>query len=946
MRPIKLGIEGFTSFRQLAEVDFESLDLFAITGSTGAGKTSIIDAMIYALYGRTPRVGGSCSDLISQGAERLRVYLQFSSNDRKYQIVRTIKSGGTTKVQLEMMDEKGDWEPLSNKVADVRDKIDEILGIDFEGFTKSVVLPQGEFDRFLRGETSDRRHIISELLNLNVYIGMGKLARQRADDARKEAALLEQHLAESYADVTKERQQELLSGLKVMGKEQQQITAELKTIRDLQPAAADLQHWRKSKEETTRGLEGSEDKLKAASDRAEVSEKDVAAHARSVAELERAIQKAGYQDALYHDLLTIVPLARRRAGLAASVARTEKEHSATSREIDATQPALLKADKAAQAAKVVLQAYEDGVTKAKEAYTAARKRHGSADAVRLAIEDFGRCSKLESEKTELLKDIDARETELETVGERGVKAQKAENAARESWEEAKQKLEELRQLHAVDDIRQRLAKGLPCPVCEQVVSTVPKPGKHALLDRAKETDDQKQQLVEKAHESLLSITHLSESLPPEIKRLKKRLGTLDSGIAEIRTKLERVLGKKPGPDPTSELDRLAKQLAALEENVEQAIDQYNSASEKDSQARDGLTSLEHKIELLKQKSTSLESDMNDKKRELKSLEKALKGREDLTALEKQLDAQEKAKKQTEDLDEERKKHEKLRARSEQSAAIARNEVSTFAQRIADLQAQLRKADSEAAKLEGKIRKELRLPEGSDELKEVERRRSALDREAQELATKIALAESELDRVKKGLFELGEKRRQIKTLQEVIDVYGELGAALRVDQFIRFVEKEAMERLAQDGSEHLLRLSSGRYEFSSQAENFLVVDHWNADDTRSVNTLSGGESFLASLALALALSDTLAEFAGNRASFSLDSLFLDEGFSTLDPETLDVVVQGIEALAGSNRLIGVISHVPELAERFPVQIQVKKAIGGSTIHVRGSDQPQDAVAVAQ
>ena len=104
--------------------------------------------------------------------------------------------------------------------------------------------------------------------------------------------------------------------------------------------------------------------------------------------------------------------------------------------------------------------------------------------------------------------------------------------------------------------------------------------------------------------------------------------------------------------------------------------------------------------------------------------------------------------------------------------------------------------------------------------------------------------------------------------------------------------------------------------------------------------------MASLALALALSDTLAEFAGNRASFSLDSLFLDEGFSTLDPETLDVVVQGIESLAGGNRVVGVISHVPELAERFPVQIQVKKSVGGSTIHMSGARGVPLALAQAQ
>lgn len=946
MRPIKLGIEGFTSFRQPSEIDLESLDLFAITGPTGAGKTSIIDAIIYALYGRTPRIGGSCSELISQGAERLRVYLQFKSNEKKYQIVRTIKNGGTTKVNLEVLDEKGEWEALSNKVADVREQIDEIIGIDFEGFIKSVVLPQGEFDRFLRGETPDRRHIISELLSLNVYVEMGRIARQRADDARREAALLEQHLAEAYANVTKEKQQELTANLKVMGTEQQHLTAELKIIRELHPIAVDLQHWRKAREQVTGELDIAKSKLQTATGRAESAKKELALHAEEIAKVDRAIQRAGYDDNLCRDLLTIVPLARRRDDLRVALVQSEKEHFNNSKEIDEEEPALVKAKKARESAAGVLEACEKRVAGAKEAYSVAKKKHGSADTVQHGIEDFRRCLQMQKQKADLQTEVDDREAGLKLVRKRIVETQETEKKARTACEDAERQLDELRQLHAVDGIRRQLKRGLPCPVCEQVVSAVPKPGKHELLDRAKEVVAQKQALVEKAHEAAVEASHLFESLPGEIKKLKKQLGTLDSEIGDILTKLERILGKKPGSDPTNELARLGKELSALEESVEEAAQQCSSAADKDAQSQKSLTKLEHKLDLLRQKGASLESDINEKKRELNSLEKALKGREELASLEKQLATQEKAREQAQNLEEQKRKEEKLQGQAAQKMAVARTEVSTFEQRIGDLQLQMSKADSEAEALAGKIRRALKLQGSTDEAREVESRRSTADRQTQDLVAKIALEEAELARVKKGLVELGEKRRQIKSLQEVIELNEELGAALRADRFIRFVEEEAMERLAQDGSEHLSRLSSGRYEFLAKDENFFVLDHWNADDTRSVNTLSGGESFLASLALALALSDTLAEFAGNRASFSLDSLFLDEGFSTLDPETLDVVVQGIEALAGGHRMIGVISHVPELAERFPVQIQVKKSVGGSTIHISGSGGAEQTLAEAR
>jgi exonuclease SbcC len=170
------------------------------------------------------------------------------------------------------------------------------------------------------------------------------------------------------------------------------------------------------------------------------------------------------------------------------------------------------------------------------------------------------------------------------------------------------------------------------------------------------------------------------------------------------------------------------------------------------------------------------------------------------------------------------------------------------------------------------------------------------------------------------------------LRQRESLYAELGKMLAANQFVRFVLEQALRRLAAAGTQRLLQLSSGRYSFAAQEDDFYVVDHENADQQRSVHTLSGGESFLASLALALALAEGLAEFATDRESLRLESLFLDEGFSTLDAETLDVVVQGIETLADRSRLVGVSSHVSELAERLPARIRVQKSPAGSRVAV--------------
>ncbi len=175
----------------------------------------------------------------------------------------------------------------------------------------------------------------------------------------------------------------------------------------------------------------------------------------------------------------------------------------------------------------------------------------------------------------------------------------------------------------------------------------------------------------------------------------------------------------------------------------------------------------------------------------------------------------------------------------------------------------------------------------------------------------------------------ELEAEVAELRERGARFKQLALELRQDRIVAFLQEEALVTLATAGSVHLEELSSGRYRLEVVDDEFLVVDTWNGEERRSVKTLSGGESFLASLALALALSEQVPSLAAG-ARTRLSSLFLDEGFGTLDEETLQVVIGAVEVLGGDDRMVGVVTHVVELAERLPARIVVEKSPRGSRI----------------
>jgi exonuclease SbcC len=186
-----------------------------------------------------------------------------------------------------------------------------------------------------------------------------------------------------------------------------------------------------------------------------------------------------------------------------------------------------------------------------------------------------------------------------------------------------------------------------------------------------------------------------------------------------------------------------------------------------------------------------------------------------------------------------------------------------------------------------------------------------------------------DRLDAELAEKTQLEETIATRAADAEVATELARLLDANHFERWLVTEALTRLVGDASVRLLELSNGRYSFVTDGRDFQVVDHTQADERRSVRTLSGGETFQASLALALALSDQLAALAP-AADHRLGSIFLDEGFGSLDADTLETVAGAIENLGAGDRMVGIVTHVPELAGRMPVQYRVSRGPRGATV----------------
>ena len=788
MRPISVTMMGFGTFADAVTVDFEGAEVFALVGPTGSGKSTVIDAICFALYGTIPRyddrraVGAAVHAL----AVEARVSLTFELGGHRYVAVRVVRrdkhgKASTKDARLERVD----GEVLAGTAREMDTAVPALLGLNFDQFTRAVVLPQGEFARFLHDKPAQRQDLLVQLLGLDVYERMMQRARVLA--------------AETSAGLARDRERIELLG---------NVTPELRSslVAHAVACASARALWRSKKPEL--------DAL--AGDAAEAE----AGAAQAVAHAER---------------LRSVAVPRDLAALAAALVSSERALAKAETEADALAELVLVAETAL------------AVAGARDELIAARDAHAS-------VATLG----AESGPVGVARDRAAAQSEVAAAAARA----------------AELHAEELRAASAAQVVREHLVAGEPCPVCEQVVAVVPK-GPAPLEWRA-------------ARQAAVAAREQAEGAAKALARAEHRAEDLEVRLRAARAAVESSPDAETIAQTLAGLDAAAREAAAVREREQiarraarRAREERDESSRKAERARDGFRSTRDE---LSGAGLVPPAESNDIAHDWEALA--------AWATSESVTNQEAATLATE------------RAESVRSQLRDRREVLT--------------ADAVALGL---------VFDGAD---------AGLDELLEAVAVEERVSRDRVERIDAELAERAALIEAVAARTGDADVATELARLLDANHFERWLVSEALARLVEGGSVRFHDLSNGRYSFAfdDSGRDLLVVDHTQGDERRSVRTLSGGETFQASLALALALSDQLADLAADGAA-RLESIFLDEGFGTLDAETLDMVATTIENLGVEDRMVGIVTHVPELAQRMPVQFQVTKGARSSHVERRST-----------
>ena len=823
MRPVELRLRNFRSyFGDEASFDFRGRRLVGIVGPIGSGKSSILDAIAFALYGRTASVGKGTKALIHQRAEHAAVAFRFDIDGDLWEAQRMLrKKGAGDHALYRLKDDSQDAEKLEQVVgeAEVNAKIVELLGLDFDAFGRSVMLAQGRFAEFLTARPAERDSVLKGVFGLDRIDRMRAVAKERAGEAEIEAEKAEvavRHLIELEAS-TASRKEVLGGDLERLGK-----------LEEIEPRARQL-----AAEIDSAGTE-----LEAAE--------------RRLAALRKLVSSFPEEEQLVATVSAARTSAEQRNNAALSLERARDEIKAA--EARSAKAAEMRGTLDAVTALVATRLErETAVSEARKALTrgeersqqAATKVGGQTDRVALAQREMAAAA--------------------EHVGDRSTALAAAEVAYHDAS-------------HAdmAATLRRDLSDGAICPVCEQAIQSVPEVADvtdvEAALSQMQSTRDER----DRAEAANTKASAALESARTALEEATRRVAESGDAVTELKGGLDQA---------AAALDTTRNDLVALvgSDDVDAAIvllrdEQAAAAAGLDAAAtkRDRAGS-DH--------DAAIEAEQTAGKH-LADLRVALSG------IATQLDDGP--------------------AVADDPESIA-NAALTLRTMLDQALHDTTKRSDQASKVGVDHERELAaLVEKAGVTGTFDEALAALRSRVEVMRDEIARADDQLEG-KADRIALRDGHIATMTTNR------SLAADLTDARFVRYLLDDERRRLAELGSEHFQLLTSGRYRFTEDGA-FDIVDLTAADAVRKAASLSGGETFLASLGLALAMAEIVARGGGR-----LDAFFLDEGFGTLDPEHLDLAMEGIESLVSDdgNRLVVVVSHVPELRHRVEDLIELDR-----------------------
>lgn len=1013
MRPQRLTMSAFGPYAGEQEIDFRNLgerSFFLIHGATGAGKTTVLDAICFALYGSTTgeeRTGRQMRSDLAQPQTMTEVFLDFSLGREQYRVHRipehevvrrnktvTQKAQATLwkRTAVEDADDSTDGELITAGWKEVTKAIETLLGFHRDQFRQVVVLPQGQFRRLLIATSKERETILETLFRTEYF--------RNAELALKQAAGT---VTDAIKQVTRERETQLT----MLGVEsQQELFTKHEQVRfDLEKTRNDLTRWQgvlSAAHTAFTDAKASADKLQETADaQAELvgleNQKDAIEEKRQeLQDAQKAAQLSDVRQALTVQMLAeeksqadlLVSKEKLEAGerrLAEAEAAFREEETRgeartqaqeTLRNLQAMSEQVFQLDAVSKEVKDLERQVAQATTALDTTTAEIDKRTTQLDALRAkclqASQAETQLATLESRARDLGRRLETARKLATVCDDLDVLRQDLEDAEQEVSRHEKLIAQAHEELSAKENawvagqaavLARGLEEGDACPVCgscehphkARAAKDLPTEAsliQHRQRCRSLEAErDAKRAIAGQKQQQLSANQTLQEELTRQLADGAVSVSSLSEALAEASAQLDKVRSAMiMHADLSSRLETAQSYMTNLDDTLKADRLRLSQANDAWREKRGVLAQLETGIKPEYRDAALLKNQIRSARQMSEQLQQAFElaqqelhsAREALTGIRAQLDAA------TKTLASEKKRlteAQSLFDKKLRSCGFASETEFEACQREARILAELEelvqdfdvawKAAQERSTRAREAARDIQAPDlvalqtAVDEAQEccnnllkeeTHRSRDLIDLEA---------CSKRLEQLEDKFGDLEEKYRVVGTIAEVANGDNQLNVT-----FQRFVLGALLDDVLVAATQRLNIMSKGRYYLQRSMTTQdgrktggldLEVTDTFTGTSRNVATLSGGESFLASLSLALGLADVVQSYAGG---IHLDTIFVDEGFGTLDPEALDLALRALIDLQRTGRLVGIISHVPELKERIDARLEIVSGRHGS------------------